>query len=93
MRKPNSLRICCVRGVILAIPFAVVALLGISLLGEHLSQIIAMLGSALHLDWRALRLEFAARYPELAGIIIGQILLLAFVLHARAHQQARENHP
>ncbi len=61
----------------------IMGLATVYLLGEILHELAGALEYALEIDWRALRMEFSARSPELASLIIGQVLILAFVLLAR----------
>jgi hypothetical protein len=88
MHERADLRFCWARALILGLAFALAALLGISLLQESFPRILAAVGSALSLDWEALSQEAAARYPELAGVIVGQLLLLAFVFYVRTRRPA-----
>lgn len=70
----------------LAIPFTVAALAGAAWLTNHLTEI----GSAIDslLNWRGLAVEGSARWPEVAGMIVGQILILSILLLTRRNGQS-----
>ena len=72
----------------LAIPFTLLALAGVAWTTENLTQIAATLASPAHYDWAALGREAWARMPEVAGMIIGQALILVIFLLARREVRA-----
>ena len=79
---------------ILAIPLTAIALSLLAYTTEHLTQIstaIANLSREASTGGRGVIVEFAARWPEIAGMIIGQIVLLIIILIARQNRQAEEN--
>jgi len=61
---------------LLSIPVTVLALLGVVFLTDVFPAWIA----GLQINWNALSLEGSARWPELAGMLIGQLLILAFLI-------------
>jgi hypothetical protein len=61
----------------LALPAGLLALGILAALDEYLPRIASWLPGA---DWNALALEASARWPEAAGILVGQLLLLAILL-------------
>lgn len=65
----------------LAIPFTALALVGAAYLTNHLPDIAA--GITELANWRGVALEGSARWPELAGMIIGQLFILSILLIAR----------
>ncbi len=65
----------------LAVPFTVAALVGAAWLTNHLYEIGNIVNGLL--NWRGLAVEGSARWPEVAGMIIGQVLILSILLLAR----------
>jgi hypothetical protein len=71
---------------ILAIPFTALALSAVAFTTEHLTQIstaIANFSLTTSTGGRGWVLEFAQRWPELAGMIIGQAVILMILIIAR----------
>ncbi len=71
---------------ILAIPFTALALSAVAYTTEHLTQIstvIANFSLTTSAGGRGWVLEFAQRWPELAGMIIGQAVILMILIIAR----------
>lgn len=69
--------------IVIAIPFTVLALIGTAYLTEHMSQIIQTIsefGHKISVGGRGLILEFSARWPEVAGMVIGMIVILTIFL-------------
>jgi hypothetical protein len=64
----------------LALPATALALGGVALLDEHLPTIANKLALVAHIDWPALKIEASVRWPEVAGMIIGQLLIFGFLL-------------
>jgi hypothetical protein len=78
---------------ILAIPFTALALSAVAYTTEHLTQIstaIANFSLTTSAGGRGWVLEFAQRWPELAGMIIGQAVILMILLIARQSTKAEE---
>jgi hypothetical protein len=78
---------------ILAIPFTALALSAVAYTTEHLTQIstaIANFSLTTSAGGRGWVLEFAQRWPELAGMIIGQAVILMILLIARKSTKAEE---
>jgi hypothetical protein len=69
----------------LAVPAALLGLVGVALLDETLPQIALSLS---RFDWRAISVETSARWPELAGMLVGQALILAILLFLRERRRA-----
>ena len=80
----------------LALPFTVLAISGAAYITDHLSTIatsIASFSRSTTAGGRGWVLEFAERWPEIAGMIIGQIVILAILYFARqANYADEENH-
>jgi len=71
---------------ILAVPITALALSLLAYTTEHLTQITTALVSYSRdasIGGRGIVLEFAQRWPEIAGMIIGQVVLLTIFLVAR----------
>ena len=67
----------------LALPATALALGGLVLLDAYLPSLANKLAMAARIDWLSLKLEGSARWPEVAGMIIGQLLIFVFLLLAR----------
>ncbi|HEX9872061.1 MAG TPA: hypothetical protein VGC99_26385 [Candidatus Tectomicrobia bacterium] len=61
----------------LALPSGLLALGIVATLDEYLPRLSDALARA---NWSALALEAGARWPELAGMLVGQLLLLAILV-------------
>lgn len=69
--------------IVIAIPFTVLALIGTAYLTEHMSHIIQVISEfsrKISVGGRGLILEFSARWPEVAGMVIGMIVILTIFL-------------
>jgi len=73
---------------VLAVPFTVMALVGTAYITNHLGEI-ATAVSAL-VNWRGVAVEGSARWPEIAGMIVGQLLILSILLIARRGGRTEE---
>ncbi len=76
---------------ILAVPITAVALSLLAYTTEHLTQLTTNLVSfsqEASIGGRGIVLEFAQRWPEIAGMIIGQVVLLTIFLIARQSSKA-----
>ncbi len=72
--------------ILLAIPFTILALLGTAYITENLTQIINAITSfsrQISVGGRGLLVEFSARWPEVAGMVIGMIVILTIYLFAQ----------
>jgi hypothetical protein len=79
--------------IVIAIPFTVLALVGVAYLTEHLTQIISLIyefSRKISVGGRGLILEFSARWPEVAGMVIGMIVILTIYLFAQNANKAEE---
>jgi len=74
---------------VLAIPFVALALAGSAVLANRMGDIARLVASVV--DWSRLAIEGSARWPELAGMIFGQILILTILLLARRDKHAEAN--
>jgi len=77
--------------IVIAIPFTVLALVGVAYLTENLTQIINMISNFsrnLSVGGRGLLLEFSARWPEVAGMVVGMIVILTIFLFAQNANKA-----
>lgn len=78
---------------ILAIPLTAIALSLLAYTTENLTQIstsIANFSRDVTAGGRGLVLEIAQRWPEIAGMIIGQIVLLMILIFARQNGKVEE---
>ena len=78
---------------LIAIPFTVLALVGVAYLTEHLTQIINIIydfSRNISVGGRGLILEFSARWPEVAGMVIGMIVILTIYLFAQSANKVEE---
>ena len=79
--------------IVLAIPFTILALIGVAYLSENLTQIINLISKfsrEVSVGGRGLVLEFSARWPEIAGMVIGMIVILTIYLFAQNANKAEE---
>ncbi len=79
---------------VIAIPFTVLALIGVAYLTVNLSHIanaIIKFANQLSIGGRGLMLEFSARWPEIAGMVIGMIVILTIYLFAQGANKAEEH--
>ena len=79
---------------LIAIPFTALALIGVALLTENLTLIvnaISKFSRSLSVGGRGLLLEFSARWPEIAGMVIGMIVIFTIYLFAQNANKAEEN--
>jgi len=70
----------------IALPFTVLALIGVAYLTENLTHIINAISKfsrEISVGGRGLVLEFSARWPEIAGMVIGMIVILTIYLFAQ----------
>lgn len=79
---------------VIAIPFTVLALIGVAYLTENLTQIINAISKfsrEISVGGRGLVLEFSARWPEIAGMVIGMIVILTIYLFAQNANKAEDH--
>jgi hypothetical protein len=79
---------------VIAIPFTILALIGVAYLTENLTQIanaISDFSRNLSVGGRGLALEFSARWPEVAGMVIGMVVILTIYLFAQNANKAEEH--
>jgi len=67
----------------LAIPFTALAVVAAAFLTEHITDIANALALANPAVWGDLVLEASARWPEVAGMIVGQLVILLLLLFFR----------
>ncbi|OGO16815.1 MAG: hypothetical protein A2Z14_07110 [Chloroflexi bacterium RBG_16_48_8] len=73
----------------LAIPFTALSVGILIFLNDLLPEIVR----SIHfpgIDWRGLTVEGSARWPEVAGMIIGQLIILALIPLARKLSRLRQ---
>lgn len=78
----------------LAIPFTVLAISCAAYLTDHASAISAWingLSRSTTAGGRGWVLEFAERWPEVAGMIVGQLVILTILIFARQANKVDEN--
>lgn len=76
---------------VLAIPATALAISGAAFVTDHLTSIASSIASLSHsttAGGRGWILEFAERWPEVAGMIIGQIVIFAILYFARQSNYA-----
>ena len=73
---------------VLALPFTVIALVGTAYITNHLGDVATAVSSLA--NWRGVAVEGSARWPEIAGMIIGQLLILSILLIARRNGRSEE---
>ncbi len=83
MRKVNIIATAVTLG--LAIPFSFVAVLGTAWVTDHAPAVFRALSS---IPWQQGFREASARWPEVAGMVVGQLLILALLLTLRRSQNA-----
>lgn len=70
----------------LAVPFTIIALAGVAYVDLHFSEIILALTGleqAVTAGGRGFVAEFAERFPELMGMVIGMVVILTIFLFVR----------
>ena len=78
---------------IIAILFTILALIGTAYLTEHLNLFMSALDNFsrnISVGGRGLVLEFSARWPEIAGMVIGMMVLLTIFLFAQTANKSDE---
>jgi hypothetical protein len=79
---------------VIAIPFTVLALIGVAYLTENLTIIyraISEFSRNITVGGRGLFIEFSARWPEIAGMVIGMIVILTIFLFAQNANKVEQN--
>jgi hypothetical protein len=79
---------------LLAIPFTVIAISGLAFWTANLTDIstlIANFNQSLSVSGRGLLIEFSGRWPEVAGMIVGQLVIFIIFLVARNGKSAQIN--
>ena len=74
----------------LAIPFTAMAVGILIFFNDLLPEIIRSINFP-SIDWRGLMVEGSARWPEVAGMIIGQLVILALIPITRTLSRIRQN--
>jgi len=78
---------------VIAIPFTALAISATAYLTQNLEAILRAIinfSATLSISGRGLLLEFAARWPEIAGMVIGQGVILTILLFARNEKLIEE---
>jgi hypothetical protein len=79
---------------LLAIPFTALALSMAAYVTEHMSEILAWIGSvsvASTVGGVGWAIQFSERWPELAGMVVGQLIILTILIFARQSGLAENN--
>ncbi len=79
---------------LLAIPFTALALSMAAYITEHLSEILAWVGSvsvATTVGGVGWAMQFSERWPELAGMVVGQLIILTILIFARQAGLTEQN--
>lgn len=79
--------------IVIALPFTALALVGAAYLTQNLGtifQTISNFSRDISISGRGFMLEFAERWPEVAGMVIGQLVLLTIFLFARSANHSAE---
>ena len=79
--------------IVIAIPFTILALVGAAYITEHLTQIFTFLSNfsqKISVGGRGLVVEFSARWPEVAGMVIGMIVILTIYLFAQSANKTED---
>jgi hypothetical protein len=79
---------------VIAIPFTILALLGVSYLTENLTRIsnaILNFSREISVGGRGFWIEFSARWPEIAGMVIGMIVILTIYLFAQSANKTEDS--
>jgi hypothetical protein len=78
---------------VIAIPSTVLALIGVAFLTENLTIITRAINEFsrnITVGGRGLFIEFSARWPEIAGMVIGMIVILTIYLFAQSANKSEE---
>jgi len=79
--------------IVIAIPFTLLALLGAAYIVEHLTQILryfSQISRDISIGGRGLMLEFSARWPEVAGMVVGMMVILTIYLFAQSANKSED---
>lgn len=79
---------------VIAIPFTALALVGVAFLTENftaISRLISEFSRNISVGGRGLIVEFSARWPEIAGMVIGMLVILTILLFTQNANKAEEN--
>jgi hypothetical protein len=74
---------------VIAIPFTALAISAVAYLTENMGQITRSLtefSQSSSVGGRGILVELSARWPEIAGMVIGQLVILTILLFARKNQ-------
>ncbi len=74
--------------IVLAVPFTVIGLVGAAYLANHLADITNAFTTLL--NWRGVAIEGSSRWPEVVGMILGQMLILMILLITRRGGKTEE---
>lgn len=72
--------------IMIVLPFTFLAIIGVACLPEHLTYIsnaVTTFSREISVVGQSLLLEFSAPWPEIAGMVIGMILILTIFLFAQ----------
>jgi len=80
---------------LLAIPFTVFAISGLALWTANLTEIstvVANFNQSISMSGRGLLLELSGRWPEVAGMVVGQLMIFIIFLVARNGKSSQIYH-
>ena len=78
---------------VIAVPFTALAISAVAYLTENLGQITRSLtefSQSTSIGGRGLMVELSTRWPEIAGMLIGQLVILTILLFARKNNHVSE---
>lgn len=80
--------------IVIALPFTFLAIIGVAYLTEHLTLIgnaVTTFSREISVGGRGLLLEFSARWPEIAGMVIGMMVILTIFLFAQSANKVEDS--
>ncbi len=91
MRRYQHLPIGALWTLILAIPATALGLVIVALLDEYLPYVVNTLLSAVNVDLQTFGQEMSTRWPEVVGMVVGQLLILTFLFFAWTRTRSESN--
>lgn len=73
--------------ILLAVPATTGALVLVALLDDYLPAAINAVANSLHVEWPRLVNELSARWPEVAGMLIGMLVIALLLLFANGQAE------
>jgi hypothetical protein len=78
---------------LIAIPLTFLALIAVNYITENLTHIVNGIGNfsrEISVGGRGFLVEFSARWPEIAGMVIGMFVILTIYIFAQSANKAEE---